>query len=149
MNHRGSCKCKTWSLVVATAVPPGELRPRKCDCEYCASHPSALISEPNMVVELAGNRDDRTMSQNGDRLATFYYCKVCRALLAVGCEIEGRLRGAVNSALLGLEGQLGPTLAIQPRFLRATEKLERWNTLWGTLVWKPPAGATAMALPRS
>jgi len=135
MNLRGSCKCKKWSLVVSTAVPPGELRPRKCDCEYCGSHPSALISERTMFVELVGDRNNQTISQNGDRLATFHYCKTCRDLLAVDCEIEGRLRGAVNSDLLGLETMLGPTLAIQPRFLCASEKLERWNSVWGTLVW--------------
>jgi hypothetical protein len=88
-----------------------------------------------MVVELVGDRDDQTISQNGDRLASFYHCKTCRDLLAVGCQIEGRLRGAVNSDLLGLNGLLGPTLAIQPRFLSASEKLERWNAIWGTLVW--------------
>jgi hypothetical protein len=120
---------------VSTAVPPGELRPRKCDCEYCESHPSALISERNMVVELVGDRDSQTVSQNGDRLASFHHCKTCRDLLAVGCKIERRLRGAVNSDLLGLEGLLGPTLALQPRFLRASEKLARWNAIWGTLVW--------------
>jgi hypothetical protein len=135
MDLRGSCKCKKWSLMLSTAVPPGELRPRKCDCEYCASHPSTLISERSIVVELIGDRDNQTISQNGDRLASFHYCKTCRDLLAVDCEIEGRLRGAVNSDLLGLETLLGPTLAIQPRFLGASEKLERWSSLWGTLVW--------------
>jgi hypothetical protein len=88
-----------------------------------------------MVVELVGEFDNQTISKNGDQLARFHYCKTCGDLLAVDREIEGRVRGAVNSALLGPETVLGPTLAIQPRLLCASEKLDRWNSVWGTLVW--------------
>jgi hypothetical protein len=55
-------------------------------------------------------------------------------LLAVGREIDGQLRGAVNSLLLEQNASLGPNVPIRPRLLSASEKLERWSKLWGKLI---------------
>jgi hypothetical protein len=53
--------------------------------------------------------------------------------LAVGCEIQGRLRGAVNAILLEQRAELGEHVIIRPRLLAADEKLARWESLWGEL----------------
>ena len=84
-----------------------------------------------MTVVFIG--DGVSTKKNGDQLANFYYCKGCSILLAVGCNINGQLRGAVNSNLLQDVNQLGKPVQIQPRLLSANEKLERWNKLWGVL----------------
>lgn len=80
-----------------------------------------------------GDKNLLNLEQNGDRLATFYHCTSCAEPLAVGCEIKGRLRGAVNAFLLERRAELGAQVAIQPRLLSATEKLQRWEKIWGEL----------------
>jgi hypothetical protein len=133
MNYLGSCKCRKWSVVVSVEVALQSLNPRVCDCEYCQSHPSAVISHPSMKTDVEGKRADLTESKNGDQLASFFQCKDCGDLLAVGREIDGTMRGAVNAWLLDQKDSLGESIQIQPRFLSASEKLERWKKLWGVL----------------
>ena len=131
MLYKGSCICKRWHLELRLAMRLEELNPRVCDCNYCGANPASIISTPNMSVDFVGS--GVSIEQNGDRLANFYHCKGCKALLAVGRDINGQLRGAVNANLLQDMNKLGPPIHIQPRLLSANEKLERWNQLWGLL----------------
>lgn len=133
MDYFGSCTCKAWRVRVSFAEPLRELHPRVCDCEYCKAHPSAVTSHPKMQIELVGDPSGLTLAQNGDRLASFHHCSSCADLLAVGCEIKGRLRGAVNALLLDRRAELGEHVFIQPRLLAAADKLLRWEKLWGEL----------------
>lgn len=137
MELEGACGCGTWSVTVDTSRPLTELRPRECDCEYCQAHPAAVISEPNMVCRLSGPAGSLIVDTNGAGLASFYRCGGCGQLIAVGREIEGTLRGAVNAVLLAKREQLGETLSIQPRLLTGPQKLARWSELWGTLSIRP------------
>lgn len=84
-----------------------------------------------MRIELAGG--ETSIIQNGDKLANFYHCNYCGDLLAVGANLNGQLRGAVNSNLLHSSSQLGKSIQIQPRLLSSDEKLDRWGKLWGVL----------------
>ncbi|UTW47124.1 hypothetical protein [Bacterioplanoides sp. SCSIO 12839] len=84
-----------------------------------------------MSAMFIGN--EALIKKNGDQLANFYYCQHCNDLLAVGCLIDGQLRGAINTTLLQDKNQLGELVKIQPRLLSAAEKLERWGMLWGNL----------------
>lgn len=133
MKYFGSCKCKKWKISVSIAEPLGSLKPRVCDCDYCKSHPSAVISDPRMMIELVGANGNLVVDRNGDRLASFYRCSGCGELLAVGCDIDGRRCGAVNALLLEQRDSLGESVQIQPRLLSSSEKLSRWGKLWGSL----------------
>ncbi len=84
-----------------------------------------------MIIEFVGGKT--SIIQNGDQLASFYYCDNCDDLLAVGCNLNGQLRGAVNSNLLHDTNQFGKAIQIQPRLLSSSEKLDRWGKLWGVL----------------
>jgi hypothetical protein len=131
MLYKGSCNCNRWQVEVNVTKPLGDFNPRICDCNYCQNNPSVIISDPNMVVDFVGG--DITINQNGDQLANFYYCHNCGDLLAVGCNLNGQLRGAVNPNLLRNANQLGKPIQIQPRLLSSDEKLDRWDKIWGVL----------------
>lgn len=133
MNYLGSCKCKKWKISVSIAEPLGNLNPRVCDCDYCKLHPSAVISDPRMTIELLSDSGSLIVNKNGDALASFYHCKDCGDLLAVGCQIDGHCRGAVNALLLDQKNILGEPVSIQPRLLSSAEKLSRWVKIWGRL----------------
>lgn len=131
MLYKGSCNCNQWQLEVNAAKPLSDFSPRICDCDYCKNNPSAIISDPDMVVDFIGS--EVTVNKNGDQLAYFYYCGDCGDFLAVGCILNSQLRGAVNANLLNDSKQLGNPIQIQPRLLSANEKLDRWEKLWGVL----------------
>lgn len=90
-----------------------------------------------MFIELVSDGGKLAVDTNGDRLANFYRCNSCGDLLAVGCELDGELRGAGNALLLEQNGLLGEAVAIRPRLLTSAEKLSRWKTLWGRLKLPP------------
>lgn len=131
LKYKGSCQCSRWQVEIQVQKPLDELSPRICDCSYCQNNPSKILSEPGMIIELTGGEASST--QNGDELATFYYCDCCGDFLAVGSDIDGHKRGAVNAGLLQGVNQLGNPIQIQPRLLSPSEKLERWDQLWGVL----------------
>ena len=116
MIYKGSCKCGLWQANMDLAKSLRDLSPRVCDCEYCQSHPSAIVSDPEMTINLIG--DTPKISKNGDQLAGFYCCSQCNYLLAVGCNLKGTLRGAVNHALFGGAELFGEPIQIQPRLLQ-------------------------------
>jgi hypothetical protein len=90
-----------------------------------------------MKIELFGTTQNLIVNRNGDGLASFYHCKGCGELLAVGCDIDGRVLGAVNALLLDQKDSLGKPVRIQPKLLSAGEKLLRWRELWGSLSGVP------------
>jgi hypothetical protein len=131
MIYKGSCNCNQWQVEIEVTKPLDDFNPLSCDCDYCKNSPSAIISDPDMRVDLVGG--EFTINKNGDQLANFYYCDSCGDLLAVGRTFKNQLRGAVNANLLRDSCQLGKVIEIQPRLLNAGEKLERWEKLWGQL----------------
>ncbi len=129
--YAGACRCGSWTFEAVFSQPVSALTPRRCGCDYCRAYPSLIVSDPDMRAQLRGG--EAFTRDNGDRLATFYYCRGCEDLLAIGCSIEGELRGALNAGLLsGTEGMRDATL-VQPRVLDAAAKVKRWGALWGVL----------------
>jgi hypothetical protein len=131
MHYKGSCSCNRWQVEIEVTRSLEEFNPRVCDCNYCQNNPSEIISDPNMIIEFVGG--ETSIIQNGDQLANFYYCNYCGDFLAVGCNLNGQLHGAVNSNLLHSSNQLGKPIKIQPWLLNSDEKLDRWGKLWGVL----------------
>ena len=132
MNIHGACKCGNCVVVAEGSVVLGELIPRICDCEYCQKNPSAVISHPNMTT-LIESRSSIIDEFNGSGQATFYYCKSCKQMLAVGATIDGVTLGAINKNLFGKTRQFPEPILIHPWRLSPSEKIARWPKVWGRL----------------
>lgn len=132
MRYQGKCQCGQSRVFIETPASLHEYNPRVCDCEYCQSHPSAVISAPEIAITVRCSAAP-TVRKNGDQLASFFHCSNCNNLLAVGRHFSDGCKGAVNSHLLLDRSQLGQPVAIKPRLLSAEEKLARWGSLWGCL----------------
>lgn len=132
MKIRGACNCGNCKVVAEGPIEPSELVPRVCDCEYCQQHPSAVVSNPNMVVSVESQSFIYTAS-NGSGQATFYHCQGCNQLLAVGATLSGVSLGAVNAFLFGELNQFAEPTPIQPWRLSPSEKTARWPKFWGSL----------------
>lgn len=130
-NIKNACSCGQWKAEISVKTSLKALNPRVCDCSYCKHYPSAVVSDPTMAIHLTGGT--LKTNTNGNQLATFYYCDSCGDFLAVGCHLQGVLRGAISATLLGDASELGDVLRIQPRLLNGSDKLKRWEGLWGLL----------------
>ena len=133
MKYSGRCKCGNSKVSLEGVESLGEISPRICDCDYCNRHPSSMISEPSLDVKVVSCKGSFVTAKNGSDQAIFYHCNNCNQLVAVGAEIAGKLRGALNATLLKNHDQLGPPVSIQPRLLAPSEKLERWLKVWSRL----------------
>jgi len=87
-----------------------------------------------MVISICSGESGLQLNYNGSGQAAFYHCKRCDLLVAVGATIAGQLRGAVNVYLLQDRDQFAQPIAIQPRLLSPSEKMERWAKIWATLI---------------
>ena len=132
MKIHGACQCGHCETVAEGPVELAELAPRVCDCDYCQQHPSAVISDPRMVIAVTSKSSIDT-DFNGSGQATFYYCPGCKQLVAVGATFDGRALGAVNAYLFGDLSQFGAPVSVQPWRLTPAEKAARWSTVWGRL----------------
>ena len=133
MQLSGVCQCGSCEITAEGPVEVSELVPRVCDCEYCQAHPSAVISNPKMTITIRAKASNLYEATNGSGQATFYHCKSCNQLLAVGATFGGVTMGAVNAFLFGNPNQFAEPISIQPRLLSPVEKIERWSRIWGGL----------------
>jgi hypothetical protein len=96
-------------------------------------NPSAIVSSPQVAIEIHAKTSALLTATNGSGLATFYHCKRCNQLLAVGAILAGVSLGAVNAFLMGNLDQFAEPISIQPRLLSPDEKVARWAEIWGSL----------------
>ncbi len=54
MNYFSVCNCGKWRIKLLVSILTMDLIPRVCDCGFCQSHPSAMISDTEMTVNLSG-----------------------------------------------------------------------------------------------
>mgnify|MGYP005990879403 CR=1 FL=1 len=134
MKYLGQCSCGKNQVVVETAVDFEKLVPRSCDCDSCQSSslPAAMVSDPALNIAIVKEDDGLQTRKNGSEQASFLHCKRCDQLLVVGANLEGRYRGAVN-AFLFKSINFSKAIPIRPRLLSQTEKIKRWNKIWGNL----------------
>ena len=134
MKYLGQCSCGKNKIVVDAAIDFEKLVPRSCDCDSCRSLslPAAMVSDPKLNISIVKEGAGLEIRKNGSEQASFLHCKNCDQLLAVGANIEGRSRGAVN-AFLFKSIKFSETIQIRPRLLSQTEKIQRWKEIWGNL----------------
>ena len=134
MKYLGQCSCGKNEVVVDAAIDFKKLVPRLCDCDSCRSLslPAAMVSDPALNISIVKEGAGFQVRKNGSERASFFHCKSCGQLLAVGANIEGRYRGAVN-AFLFKSIKFGEAIQIRPRLLSQSEKIQRWKEIWGNL----------------
>lgn len=135
MKYYGKCDCSSTEVTVEFERDFGSLEPRECDCSYCRSLSSraALVSDPELRIEITTGIDNLEQETNGSGQATFFHCKSCGQLIVVGAKLSENWRGAVNCFLFNSCVSFKDAVAIQPRLLSPDEKVKRWSAIWGSL----------------
>lgn len=126
------CHCGNITAQVGLSKPLSEFEPRACDCDFCAKHGAAYITEAQGSLDIRIVDSDQAMSyQHGSGLADFLVCRKCGVLMAVTYTRDGATAGSLNSRTLENRSMLMPAQAASAaKFLSDAEKLERWKQVW-------------------
>ena len=135
----GACRCGKVRVVFETVHAPASLQPRACDCSFCRRHDAAWLSDAAGRIRIdATDPADVRSERQGSGTARFLLCAHCDALLVVVLEAEGERFGAVNAACLTDRSRFAAAMVVSPQQLTASEKVDRWRTLWTRDVVVPP-----------
>lgn len=128
---RGGCHCGNLSLSFFTTLSPSSFNPRACDCSFCSKHAAMYVSDPSgrLLIDVKEN-DGLGKYRQGSKTADFMFCRDCGVLVAVICEREGIVSGAVNARCLNEYESFGEPVIVSPQKLTKEEKTARWETIW-------------------
>eukprot|EP00439_Symbiodinium_sp_Y106_P088684 s1_g1220.t1 len=130
-SYRGACACGTVSVDATLARPIHTYTPRACDCSYCTPHNAAYLSDPEGAAVLhVSDQNSLRREHQGSETATMLLCDTCGSLLGAVCEIEGRLKGAINSRVLECQTDILPAQSVHLSDLDRDTKVKRWSDLW-------------------
>jgi hypothetical protein len=127
----GSCSCGGIEVLMQLSRPPGEFAPRRCDCDYCALHGAAYVSDAHGSLSIRVHRPEhRVIERQGSELAEFLLCRRCGMLIGVLHHEGGHLFGAINAGIAAKGTNFGPAIAVSPKRLDADGKRRRWREVW-------------------
>ena len=93
--------CGAIGFEYRTAVSPSEWSIRACQCRFCRAHDALSASDPD--GELSFTAEDAGRLQRyrfALGTANFLLCRNCGVYIGAVIEVEGRLRGIINTHAL-------------------------------------------------
>lgn len=135
MTYSSNCQCGKVEVFLSLHPAIESLEPRECDCSFCKSYGLIYLSEPdgNLIVKA---KLPLNQLRQGSEQATFWQCHSCCQIIAVTCEFDGELKGAVNGNLFAMSKKLKLPVIVSPRLLLPIKKRERWASAWMSVNFK-------------
>lgn len=133
MNYSTSCSCGKVKVVAKFPSPIEEYQARECDCDFCTLRGLAYLSDVYGTISFSPKDTMNQLKQSSGQ-ATFWECDNCHDVVAVTTEKNGEVRGAVSKRLFAQYFQLKPSITVSPKKLSASEKSDRWPTVWSKIV---------------
>lgn len=130
MNYTTQCSCGQINITLDLPQPIDQYTPRACDCDYCVAKNAAYLSDPQAILTLSPANSLKAQTQ-GSQQASFWLCNNCNDLIAVSCQYDDGMLGAVNAGVLAKDHNIQEGTAVSPKTLAPTEKLDRWRKVWG------------------
>ncbi|MES0870176.1 aldehyde-activating protein [Pseudovibrio sp. SCP19] len=125
----GQCSCGGTHVQLKLQKPLSEYAPRRCSCDYCTQHDGIYLSHPKGELLIEASQP-LTEEKQGSRQATILFCPACNDMIAVTCQINDQLKGAVRAPLLKDYPVLPPAQPVSPASLSPEERLNRWDQVW-------------------
>ena len=127
----GHCHCGNISLEITLSVPPKNIVPRHCDCDFCQKHRAEYISDPNGKINIhIKNPSDIKYEHQGSNQANFLVCNACGMLIGALYRESGHLYAAINRLTINDAIEFADPIVISPKYLSITDKVQRWKELW-------------------
>ena len=133
MNYSTSCSCGKIEVAANFPSPIEEYQARECDCDFCTSRGLAYLSDINGTISFAPKETMNQLKQSSGQ-ATFWECDSCHDVVAVKKKKNGVVKGAVSKRLFAQHFKLKPSITVSPKNLSASEKSDRWPTVWSTVI---------------
>lgn len=99
----GRCHCGQVTLAFDTALAPGELPLRRCQCSFCRKHGARTVADPNGSLTIAAEPAAVVRYRFGLATADFLLCARCGAYVAA---ILDGARATLNANLLDCANEL-------------------------------------------
>ena len=127
----GGCYCGNITVRVETTVPPADMTPRACDCDFCMAHGAEWVSTPDAALEVEiQNEAALSLYSQGSDSARLWICQRCGVVPAVTCDIDGHRKGAVNRRTMENRDAYPAAEVTSPQSLSAEDKKARWKNIW-------------------
>ena len=133
MNYSTSCSCGKIEVAANFPSPIEEYQARECDCDFCTSRGLAYLSDVNGTISFAPKETMNQLKHSSGQ-ASFWECDSCQDVVAVTNEKNGVVKGAVSKRLFAQHFKLKPSITVSPKNLSASEKSDRWPTVWSTVI---------------
>jgi hypothetical protein len=135
--YAGACHCGRLKIGFETAVPPGELTVRACQCGFCRRHGARTVADPagRMWVEAAPGAAPLNY-RFGLEITDYLICPACGCYVAALMEDGGGVFGIVNVRMLEDAAVFAAVAA--PRDYDAEDEAARRQRRRGA--WTPVTG---------
>lgn len=127
--YLGSCQCNRIEVKIELTQEIDNYAPRACDCDFCMAHNAQYISDPKGQITISP-KDHLVVKKHGSEQAEFHLCSQCNTLVAVTCNFDSGLKGALNSVNLAQYTKAQTSTSVSPKLLSADEKKSRWEHIW-------------------
>ncbi|WP_052155007.1 hypothetical protein [Aliiglaciecola lipolytica] len=128
-----NCNCKSITVNISLPNTIESYQPRACDCDFCQSHNLSYLSDKDGTLSISPTAKLNTLKQ-GSQQASFLQCANCLQVVAVTYYSAELQKGAVSSELFSTSHALPEAIAVSPKRLSESEKVQRWSTMWLTIV---------------
>ena len=99
MIHAGGCHCGALRYALATALPPGQLPLRACQCAFCRKHGALSTSDPAGSVRFE-LKAEPIRYRFGLKTADFLVCARCGVYVGATFEDGGKAWAVLNANTL-------------------------------------------------
>lgn len=124
---QGGCYCGNLKFQAGLTRSTDSYAPRACDCDFCAKHAAAYVSDPEGTLQFQVCDPDKLtrFRQSPEGAAEFLICAVCGVLVGVVHETYG----AINARAVE-EAHFGAPVQVSPKTLEPQSRQERWKQVW-------------------
>ncbi len=133
MYYVSKCNCGSITISCHFPLPIEEYSARKCDCDFCMARGLSYLSDVNGTIFFSSSNKMNQLTQ-GSGQAKFWQCAKCEDVIAVTHAYNSEIRGAVSKALFDDKYSLKPSICVSPKKLSASEKTNRWSSVWSTVI---------------
>jgi len=107
---RGGCHCGNIGVEFETALAPGALSLRTCQCAFCRKHGARNASDPGGRLRVTVRQADGLLRYRfGLGVTDFFVCRSCGVYVLATMEIGSRVVGTINVNVLDDQDSLPGT----------------------------------------
>jgi hypothetical protein len=101
---RGECHCGRVEVSFETALSPGELEVRACQCSFCRRHGAKTVTDAGGRLVISAEDGALVRYRFGLRTADFLLCRTCGVYVAAVISDGAEERATLNAAGMMIEG---------------------------------------------